>query len=111
MGALNANLAFYRGLADGGALGPEMTEDEMLSSVWSQEADVRQQTVEWLFPYIALAYGPLSDDELAAYTEFSASGAGQALNSALFAAFGEVFGGISQALGAAAAVQMQGQDI
>lgn len=111
MGALNANLAFFRGLSHGGALGPEMTEDEMLSSVWSQEAEVREQTTEWLFPYLTLAYAPLTDAELESYIAYSQSPAGQTLNAALFAAFAGVFDPISRALGAAAAIQMQGQDI
>lgn len=110
-GALNGNLAFFRGLAEGGAPGAAMPEGEMLSSVWAQEEAVRQQTQDWLFPYLALAYGPLEDAELQGYIDFSASPAGQALNRALFAAFAEVFDGISRSLGAAAALRMQGQDI
>lgn len=110
-GTLNANLAFFRGMAEGGAIGPEVAEDEMLSNVWAQEDSVRQQTAEWLFPYLALAYEPLSDADLDAYTAFSASAEGRALNGALFAAFGALFEDISFALGAAVAVQMQGQDI
>ena len=111
MGALNANLAFYRGMADGGAFGGEMTEEQMLADVWGQEADVRRQTTDWLFPYLTLAYGPLSSEELEAYTAFSLSQSGQVLNSALFAAFDEVFTPISRGLGLAVAQQMQGQDI
>lgn len=111
MGALNANLAFYRGMQEGGAFGGEMTEEQMLTDVWGQEADVRQQTTEWLFSYLTLAYGPLEDEELEAYLAFSESGAGQILNAALFAAFDDVFTPISRALGVAVARQMQGQDI
>ena len=111
MGALNANLAFYRGMQEGGAFGGEMTEEQMLTDVWGQEADVRQQTTEWLFSYLTLAYGPLTDEELEAYLAFSESDAGQALNAALFVAFDDVFTPISGALGVAVARQMQGQDI
>lgn len=111
MGALNANLAFYRGMADGGAFGGEMTEEQMLADVWAQEADVRGQTTDWLYPYLTLAYGPLSEAELQDYTAFSSSQAGQVLNAALFAAFDEVFTPVSRALGLAVAQQMQGQDI
>jgi hypothetical protein len=111
MGALNANLAFYRGMQEGGAFGGEMTEEQMLTDVWGQEADVRQQTTDWLFSYLTLAYGPLEDEELEAYLAFSESGAGQILNAALFAAFDDVFTPISRALGVAVARQMQGQDI
>ena len=111
MGALNANLAFYSGMQDGGAFGGEMTEEQMLTDVWAQEADVRQQTTEWLYSYLTLAYGPLTDEELEQYLAFSESDAGQALNSALFVAFDDVFTPISRALGVAVARQLQGQDI
>ncbi len=50
-GALNSNLAFYRGMSEGGAFtGSEMTEEEMLSEVWSQEAEMRAETEGWLYP-------------------------------------------------------------
>lgn len=111
MGALNSNLAFYQGMTEGGAFGKEMTEDQMLAEVWGQEADIRTQTADWLFPYLTLAYGPLSDEDLGQYIAFSASPAGQQLNAALFAAFDDVFTPISKALGVAVAKQMQGQDI
>jgi len=110
-GALNANLAFFQGLAevDGGA--PEMTEDEMLMMVWGQEPDIRAETEGWIFPYLSLAYGPLSDAELEAYTAFSKTGPGQVLNTALFGAFDVVFSAISRDLGRATAKQMMGEDI
>ena len=110
-GALNANLAFYRGMDEGGAFGGEMTEDQMLSDVWAQEPEVRQSTTDWVYSYLNLAYGPLSDDDLAAYTAFSESEVGQKANRALFAAFDKVFTPISTALGVAVARQLQGQDI
>lgn len=111
MGALNSNLAFYRGMAGTGAFAGEMSEEQMLSDVWAQEPDIRQQTEEWVYPYLTLAYSSLTDEELEQYADFSASPAGRLLNSALFAAFGAVFVPVSQALGAAAALQMKGQDI
>lgn len=111
MGALNSNLAFYQGMAGTGAFAGEFSEEQTLSDVWAQEADIRQQTENWVYPYLNLGYSSLTDDELKAYVEFSASDAGQALNSALFAAFDAVFVPISRALGAAAALHMKGQDI
>lgn len=110
-GALNANLAFYQGMAESGAFGGEMTEEQMLSDVWAQEPEVRQSTTEWVYSYLNLSYGPLSDAELAEYIAFSESEAGQKLNRALFAAYDEVFTPISRALGVAVGRQMQGQDI
>ncbi len=111
-GALNANLAFYRGMAEGGAFqGAEMTEEEMLSEVWSQEADIRAETEAWLYPYLMLAYEPLSDEEMQAYLAFSDTPAADLLNTALFGAFDEVFGQISHDLGRGAAEMLSGQDI
>jgi hypothetical protein len=111
MGALNANLAFYRGLSESGAFPQEMTEDQMLSDVWGQEPDVRAETTDWLFPFLSLAYQPLSDADMDAYLAFSESAAGQKMNAALFSAFDTVFTGISYDLGRAAARQMMGEDI
>jgi len=110
-GAMNANLAFYQGMAESGTPGAGMTEDQMLSDVWAQEPQVRKDTEEWLFPYLALAYQPLSDEDLEAYTAFWESPAGKRFNAALFAAFDVVFTNISRDLGRAAARQMQGDDI
>jgi hypothetical protein len=110
-GAMNANLAFYKGMDEGGAFDGKMTEDEMLSDVWGQEADVRAQTEEWMYSFLALAYSPLSDTDMDAYQAFSESDAGQKVNAALFAAYDSVFTPISRDLGLAAARFMQGQDI
>jgi hypothetical protein len=110
-GAMNANLAFYQGMADSGGAAAEMTEEEILSDVWGQEPQVRADTEEWLFPYLVMAYEPLSDEDLEAYTAFWESAAGKRLNTALFAAFDVVFTDISRDLGRAAARQMQGDDI
>jgi len=110
MGALNSNFAFYRGMAEVGGFG-DMTEADMLADVWSQEADIRSETEDWLFPYLALAYQPLDQGDLEAYLAFSETEAGQKLNAALFAAYDVVFSRISLDLGRAAARQMQGEDI
>ncbi|MCU0901645.1 MAG: DUF2059 domain-containing protein [Cypionkella sp.] len=111
MGAMNANLAFYRGLSESGAFPQDMTEEQMLADVWGQEPDVRAETTDWLFPFLSLAYQPLPDEGLDAYLAFSESAAGQQMNTALFAAFDKVFTQISYDLGRAAAKQMLGEDI
>lgn len=110
-GAMTSNLAFYKGLAAEGAFDKELTEDQMLSDVWSQELDVRKESEKWLFSFLSLAYAPLSDPELEAYIAFSETPAGQRVNAVLFAAFDEAFRQISFDLGRAAAKQMQGSDI
>lgn len=110
-GAMNANMAFYRGMAEVGDFAEAMPEDQMLAEVWASEPDLRAETEDWLFPYLALAYKPVSDADLQTYVDFSASPAGQAANAALFAAFDVVFVALSRDLGRAAATQMQGQEL
>src|SRR3989338_6090678 len=97
MGALNANLAYYRAMSNAGGFGDRVPEDQMLAEVWAQEADLRSETVEWLFPYLALAYSPLSTEDLQAYLDFSASAGGRRANALIFAAFDAVFVEISAA--------------
>ncbi len=111
VGAMNSNFACYRGLAEGGGLPGDMSEEEMLADVWGQEGEIRSDTTDWLYAYFNLAYRPLDDGELASYIEFYLSDAGQSLNSAMFAAFDEMFGDISYALGKAAAQMMAGQEL
>ena len=111
VGALNSNYAFYSGLADGGALPADMSDDEILADVWEQEEFIRVDTEEWVFAYMAMAYQPLSDAELKAYIDFSATAEGLALNQALFAAFDELFVGISLALGRGASGFLAGQEL
>ena len=111
VGAMNANFAFMQGMAAAGGPAAQMTEDDMLADVWSREGEVRASTREWLYSYFALAFQPLDDADLAAYTAFWETDAGQRTSAALFLAFDEVFVGISHKLGRAAAVQMQGDDI
>ena len=110
-GAMTSNLAFYKGLAAEGAFGDELTEEQMLSDVWNQEPQVRAESEKWLNSFMALAYQPLSDDDVKAYIAFSETPAGQRLNTVIFAAFDEAFRQVSFDLGRAAARQMQGNDI
>lgn len=108
-GAMNANLAFLKAMAaDGGA---SRDEADMLAEVWGQEDQVRAETEAWLFPFLALAYQPLSDADLKAYVAFSATAEGQRLNRALFSAFDAVFTAVSADLGRAAGLELRGQDI
>lgn len=111
VGALNANYAFYVGLVEGGAFDFELTDEQILTEVWAQEADIRSNTVEWAESFLFMAYAPLQDAELEAYIAFSNSPAGEDMNAALFAAFDTVFVEISRALGLGAARFMVGEDL
>lgn len=105
---MNANVAFYRGLVAGHAKGFEMTEAQILAEVGGQAGSIRSETQDWLFPFLAMAYEPLSEEDVGAYTEFSRTEAGRQLNAALFRAFGGTFAGVSEGLGRAAARYLSG---
>lgn len=105
---LNSNLAFYHGLVEGHAKGFDMTEAQILHEVAGQAGAVRSEIEDWLYPYLALAYEPLSDADLAAYSAFGRSPAGRALNAALAQAFDGVFDGVSHDLGREAARYLSG---
>jgi hypothetical protein len=108
-GALNSSFQFYRGLIQGGAL--DQSEDDVLNEIWSTEGFTYNDTEEWVYGFLMLAYGPLAEDELETYTEISKSQAGQALNHALFVAFNGMYDDISYAMGLAAARHLSGHDL
>ncbi len=110
-GGLSGNLAFLTGLNETGVNGLRLPQDELLSQVWGQEAQIRDDTQTWLHAYLGLAYDPLTEAELDSYIAFWESPAGQRLNAALFAAFEATFSGVSRDLGRAAGAAMLGQDI
>lgn len=109
--AMNGNFAFFQGLAEAGGFAAQMTQDDMLAEVRGQEAELRADTADWLYPFLAMAYAPLSDDELRGYIAFSKSPAGQVLNGVLFLAFDEMGAAQSRGMGLAAGRLMVGQDI
>ncbi|RVT82593.1 DUF2059 domain-containing protein [Rhodobacteraceae bacterium CCMM004] len=112
VGAMNANYAFYTGLASGGgAMAAQLTEEQILADVWAQEPEIRADTSDWVYSYLTMAYGPLEDAVIASYTDLSRTQEGQALNQALFGAFDEMYVDISRAMGAGAAQVMAGEDI
>jgi hypothetical protein len=108
--ALNGNFAFYKGLAQAGALG-DLSADDLLADVWAAEPEVRADMEEWLYPFLAMAYDPLTDDELQSYIDFARTDAGRALNGALFSAFDALGATQSFGMGLAAGRLMTGKDI
>ncbi|TFL16768.1 DUF2059 domain-containing protein [Jannaschia formosa] len=110
-GGMNANFAFYRGLADGGAMARRLAEGEMLAMVREQEPEIRKATETWLRAYLMMAYRPFTDGELATYVDFAQTDAGKRYNAAMFEGFGRVFESTSYDLGRAAARYMVSTDI
>ncbi|MGH1579022.1 DUF2059 domain-containing protein [Planktotalea sp.] len=108
-GALNSNIQFYRGLVDGGAF--DLSEQDILEDVWSQEEETRAETRDWLYGFLIMAYMPLEPGVLESYTALSKTPEGKALNAALFEGFDSMYGDISYGLGLAAAREMMAEDI
>jgi hypothetical protein len=111
MGAMNSNYAFYQGLMAGEAFDNTLTEEQVLSDIWSQEESIRSETEVWVYSFLGLAYAGLSDADIDAYVDLSLTEAGRALNRALFGSFNEMFTEVSRRLGEGAAQVLIGQDI
>ncbi len=110
-GAMNASVAFYTALSGGDAYGGALDGDAIIHEVWSQEPEIRRDTRDWLLAYLNVAFAPLDDADLDAYLELSAGPGGQAMNAALFQAFGAMFEDVSMRLGQAAAGFMRGSEL
>ncbi|MGL4311267.1 MAG: DUF2059 domain-containing protein [Paracoccaceae bacterium] len=109
--AMNSSLAFSMGLYRSGKLPYDMSDSEIAAEAWAQEPALREETVDWLYAYLVMAYEPIPEADLRDYIAFSESPAGQALNRAMFEAFGAVYKDISTELGARAANYMAGEEI
>jgi hypothetical protein len=109
--AMNSQIAFFSGIAAGGGMQGQLTEDQIIDEVMNREAEIRASTTEWAYSFLLMAYGPMSDADLEAYIAWSETEAGQDWNRAMFAAFDDVFNAISGDLGAAAAGFMVTQEL
>lgn len=109
MGAMNANRLFFRGLVEGGAM--EMTDADIMSDIRAQYEQTEAETREWIYAFLMLAYAPLDAGQISDLADLSQTPHGRALNSALFDSFDVMYGALSEALGAALAGQMQGEEL
>ena len=107
--ALNANVAFSRAMTKAAQFGTPVDEDEILALAWAQELDIRVAVADFLYPLMALAYAPLTEEELTSYVEFFESAVGQRFNAAVMQAFEPVMIDLSARLGAEAGRLMSGQ--
>lgn len=105
---LNTSYAYYTGMLSETDV-PGLSPQDVLSLVWAQEEDIRADVIDWIESYFLLAYQPLSDDDLRAYIDWSASPLGDAFNQAMFSAFDAVFVDISGRVGAALGRALSGQ--
>jgi len=110
-GTLNTNYAYMMGLLDGGAINRDMTESDILSDIWMQEAQIRADTTEWVYSFLLKAYEPASDSDIDTVIAFSETEPGQALNHAVFDAFDDQLRQVSRAMGLAAASFMTTEEL
>lgn len=108
-GAMNSTMMFYRGMMDGGEL--DMTQDDMLADLWSQEEAFRADSESWLGGFLLMAYDPLPEEDLDRYLSFWQSDTGRALNSGLFMAFDRMYEELSYLMGQAVAQHMQSEKL
>ena len=93
---LAAQAAFFDGLASTASRAVPVPDIE------AQRENVVAETESWLRGYYALAQSPLGTDEVAIYNAFWDTDVGQALDDALFEAFGASYASLSYGLGQAA---------
>jgi len=98
---LSADYHFFRGLADGRGIAKD--DSDMLAQLLAQTDETEERTTDWLFSFLLLAYGPLSEAQMRENIAFSRTDAGRALNEALFNGLDEMFDELSYQLGQAAA--------
>lgn len=108
-GAMNSTMMFYRGMMDGGEL--EMTEQDMLADLWSQEEAFRSDAENWLGGFLMMAYDPLPSDDLDKFLGFWRADAGRAFNSAMFKSFDRMYEDLSYLMGQAVAQHMQSEKL
>lgn len=109
-GALNSNLAFYRGMATSESYAEGLSESFILNTVWEQEPEIRKEMEDWTINFSSVAYSALTKSELQRYIDISKTPAGQRLNTVLFAGFDQMFEEQSYELGRATAEFMVGED-
>lgn len=108
-GSLSADYNFFLGLAEGSNAARD--DYAMLSSILESREEVRVETQAWLYGFLMMAYGPLSEAEMEENIAFSRSATGAALNTALFEGFDALYDGISYELGGAVSRVMQASDL
>lgn len=107
--SMNQHYRFLKGLSDGGY--NERSDADMLDEVSQMHDPITADTTQWLYSYLVLAFVPFPQGDLDAYVAFSSSNAGQALNSALFSGFEEIFDDISYGLGRAVALNARADEL
>lgn len=107
--AIRADYEFFRGVSQG--QGVPQDDQAVIADLWAQKDATREETRDWLFGFLLLAYQPLSDKEMRDNLAFSRTDAGRSLNAALFAGFEQMYNEISYELGLVIGRSMVAQDL
>ena len=108
---LNFRHAYMTGLHSGGKFASDITVETLLGNSQEQEIAFRSYVTDHIYALYFLAFQSLSDEELAGYIAFSNTEAAQAMNGALFAAFGLMYDETAQASGLAYSRFVYGQEL
>ncbi|MCU9837069.1 DUF2059 domain-containing protein [Ruegeria sp. WL0004] len=108
-GAISADFYFYLGLADG--QGTPRDDEAVLSELIGNSHETEAETRKWLYGFLLFAYSPLTNAQMQGNLDFSATGAGQAVNDALFQGFDRLYDDISYELGRAVGVALGAMDL
>ena len=111
VGAMNGNFAFLSALAEAGQSPISGSSEEILRQVWSQEEEIRSDTIDWARSYFVLSFQSLSHEEVDQLIAFSESIDGQRINSVLLGAFDRLFVQLAADLGTAIAPLMIGEEL
>lgn len=106
-GTLSAQYNFFKGMT----LGQPGDDAELLAQLLAEQDAKTEDTTEWLYSFLLMAYAPLDEAEMREYIAFSRTKTGQALNTALFDGFDQMFNTISFQLGEAVAQVLNGSDL
>lgn len=104
-----SDYSFYRGLVAGGAYDPD--HEAYLALLLNERDALYLETDEWAMSFHLLAYDPLTEAEHRENLAYSLSPAGKAFNTAMFAAFDQVYEDIFFQLGLLVAGSMQATDL
>ncbi|MEL6449832.1 MAG: DUF2059 domain-containing protein [Pseudomonadota bacterium] len=94
--AINAQAAFFDGLAETSGRAGDAPDFD------AQRPAIATETESWLRGYYALVQSALQDDDFAVYTAFWDTEVGEAVDDAMFEAFGACYSALSYGLGQAA---------
>ncbi|WP_209596233.1 DUF2059 domain-containing protein [Ruegeria sp. HKCCSP351] len=106
-GALTFDYSFFQGLD----VDARTDDQELLAELLLQKDSRAEETEEWLFSFLLMAYRPLDEAQMRENIAFSRTETGQALNDAVFDGFDRIFNDISYRLGQAVAQALRASDL